>query len=126
MYQIAFPGQAIRYDFVSNNCQLPISKEIKLDYEGDCFWIPGIGDGFDETQLVEVRIIPTHGKLWAEYVFKCDDVKANQLDYSQALGIAPGLTNWLTCVSTLGIASSFLLASFIIDGHKVKSVNAKI
>jgi len=40
------------------------------------------------------------------------------LDYSQALGCDPGVNNLLTCVSTLG-------KSFIVDGHKVKGVNAK-
>ena len=34
----------------------------------------------------------------------------------EALGIDPGIDNWLTCVSTIG-------ESFIIDGRKVKSLN---
>ncbi|WP_051017270.1 IS200/IS605 family accessory protein TnpB-related protein [Dactylococcopsis salina] len=43
---------------------------------------------------------------------------ATDLDYSQALGCDPGVNNLLTCVSTLG-------RSFIVDGHKIKGVNAR-
>jgi IS605 OrfB family transposase len=38
------------------------------------------------------------------------------INSTEALGIDPGLDNWLTCVSTIG-------ESFIIDGRKVKSLN---
>lgn len=39
-----------------------------------------------------------------------------KLDHLYALGIDPGIDNWLTCVSTKG-------KSFIIDGRKLKSIN---
>jgi IS605 OrfB family transposase len=66
-----------------------------------------------------LRIVPQNNELYAEFVYEYgnDGPTCNlAFDHKQALGIDPGVGNWLTCVSTLG-------RSFIIDGHKVKSIN---
>lgn len=65
-----------------------------------------------------MRIVPQNGKLWAEYVYKTQSFKASSLDYSHAIGIDHGVTNWLTVVSTQG-------KSFIVNGRKVKSINQR-
>lgn len=133
LYQVAFPAQAIRYDDIAGICRLAISTENKPELVNKEILIPG-GYGFNAEQIAEVRIIPSLGKLWAEYVYKIEcggcfrkmrisnrtvEVKcAKGLDYSQALGIDSGVTNWLTCVSTRG-------KSFIICGRKVKSINQR-
>jgi len=50
-----------------------------------------------------------------EWVYETLEPKTT-INSTEALGIDPGIDNWLTCVSTLG-------ESFIIDGRKVKSLN---
>jgi IS605 OrfB family transposase len=50
-----------------------------------------------------------------EWVYERPEVTTT-VNSTEALGIDPGLDNWLTCVSTIG-------ESFIIDGRKVKSLN---
>ena len=46
-------------------------------------------------------------------VYKYQSVKTD-IDTSRALGIDPGLNNWLTCVSNLG-------TTLIVDGLRLKS-----
>jgi Probable transposase. len=50
-----------------------------------------------------------------EFVYKVESVKVD-LDVGRALGIDPGLNNWLTCVSNVG-------TSLIVDGLHLKSLN---
>jgi putative transposase len=78
-------------------------------------WINGCV-GIHPDQIAEVRILPRNGDLYAEYVYQYEAKYAVELDFEQALGIDPGVGNWLTCVSTQG-------ESFIVDGGKLKSVN---
>ncbi|WP_235620745.1 RNA-guided endonuclease TnpB family protein [Halothece sp. PCC 7418] len=96
-----------------------MSKMIKEHWlkEKEEFSIPSV-NYIGETNVAEIRILPQHGKLWAELLYKVEEKEAVGLDYSQALGCDPGVNNLLTCVSTLG-------KSFIVDGHKIKGVNAK-
>ncbi len=121
VYQVTFPNQAVGYDDVTGICRLAISSHNKRELVNKEILIPG-GYGFSTEQLAEVRIIPSNGQLWAEYVYKIPALKASSLasslDYSQALGIDPGVTNWLTCASTQG-------KSFIVCGKKIKSINQR-
>jgi len=48
-------------------------------------------------------------------VYKYQSVKTD-IDTSRALGIDPGLNNWLTCVSNVG-------TSLILDGLRLKSLH---
>lgn len=66
-----------------------------------------------------MRILPRNNEFYAEYVYKHGNNGATcylGLDPLHALGIDPGLNNWLTCLSTHG-------KSFIVDGRKLKSIN---
>ena len=117
LYQIAYPSQAVRYDAGYGVCRLAISKENKSRLLEDEIVIP-CGHGFTSENIAEVRIVPNNGKLWAEYVYKTEIKKANNLDYSQGIGIDSGVSNWLTIVSSQG-------KSFIICGKKIKSINQK-
>ena len=114
-----FPRQALRLNYENGSWLLPMSKIIKEHWvkEKEEFSIPSV-DYIGETNVAEIRILPQHGKLWAELVYKVEEKEAVGLDYSQALGCDPGVNNLLTCVSTLG-------KSFIVDGHQIKGVNAK-
>lgn len=117
LYQVTFTAQNSDYDDVAGSCRLSISRENKNELLLKEIIIPS-GSQFKSEQLSEVRIVPSNGQLWAEYVYKVESVKANGLDYSQAIGIDPGVTNWLSVLSTKG-------RSFIICGRKIKSINQR-
>ena len=102
VYQVAFTNQNLTYDDVEGFCRLSISRIGKPELLNPEIIIPS-GTDFKSEQLAEVRIIPRHRKLWAEYVYKVEPQVAQDLDYSQALGIDPGVSNWLTAISTQGI-----------------------
>ena len=115
-----FPSDGLRFNHEEGSWFLPMSRVIKQYWEKgkeEEFSIPSVSY-IGETNISEIRILPQHGKLWAELVYKVEEKVATDLDYSQALGCDPGVNNLLTCVSTLG-------KSFIIDGHKIKGNNAK-
>ena len=119
---LAFPAQAVKLDRHTGQCRLPVSKENAPSYaehlSKDRLWIAGC-TGIRPEQLAEVRILPRNGALYAEYVYKHGNdgpTCSLDLDPAQALGIDPGVTNWLTCVSSQG-------KSFILDGCKLKSIN---
>ena len=117
LYQVAFPAQAVTYDDITGKCRLATAKENKLELIDSVLTIPG-GVNFKSEQLSEVRIVPSNKKLWAEYVYQTDSKKAVGLDYSQGLGLDPGVSNWLGATSSMG-------KSFIICGRKIKSVNQR-
>ncbi|MGK7914288.1 MAG: RNA-guided endonuclease InsQ/TnpB family protein [Prochloraceae cyanobacterium] len=117
VYQVAFTSQNITYDDVEGYCRLSISRVNKPELINPEIIIPS-GTGFKTEQLAEVRIVPLLGKLWAEYIYKVKPQQAVGLDYSQGIGIDPGVSNWLTAVSSQG-------KSFIICGKKIKSINQR-
>ena len=117
VYQVAFTSQNITYDDVEGYCRLSISRINKPELINPEIIIPS-GTGFKTEQLSEVRIVPSHSKLWAEYVYKVKPQQAVGLDYSQGIGIDPGVSNWLTAVSSQG-------KSFIVCGKKIKSINQR-
>ena len=117
MYQVAFTAQNTTYNDVSSSCRLSISRENKSELITLELVVPG-GAILKSEQLSEVRIVPANGQLWAEYVYRVESVKAVGLDYSQAIGIDPGVTNWLSVLSTKG-------KSFIVCGRKIKSINQR-
>lgn len=119
---ISYPAQALRFDIETGECLIPISRELNSDVKHSL----GVNElringayGIKSEQIVEVRIIPRNQELYVEYVYCYGNQGAScrlGLDPQHALSLDPGLDNWLTCVSTRG-------KSFIIDGHKLKSIN---
>lgn len=119
---LCYPAQSVQFDIETGRCRLPVSHEL-----GDAVkellgvkevWLNGC-TGIKSEQVVEVRILPKNQELYAEYVYKYGNNGATchlGLDPNHALGIDPGIDNWLTCVSTKG-------KSFIVDGRKLKSIN---
>ena len=69
----------------------------------------------DFTNLRELRILPRNKCFYLEFVYH-KKTERPSLNPNNVLGIDPGLTNWLTCVSNLG-------TSFIVDGKHLKSMN---
>ncbi len=117
LYQVAFTSQNIRYEAFCGCCYLPIANSQRKELETPSIVIPS-GVKFQSEDIAEVRIVPSHGKLWAEYVYKTQPLLASNLDYSQGLGIDHGVSNWLSCTSTKG-------NSFIVNGRKIKSINQR-
>ena len=117
MYQVAFTAQNSSYDDVAGSCRLSISRENKNELLLKEIIIPS-GSQFKSKQLSEVRIVPRNGHLWVEYVYQVQPQKAIGLDYSHAISIDPGVTNWLSVLSTKG-------KSFIVCGRKIKSINQR-
>lgn len=119
---ISFPGQALQFDMETGECRIPISLENKA-FVKDEFGVKELkingAIGIKAEQIVEVRILPRNNEFYAEYVYAHGNAGPScslNLGNQSALGIDPGLSNWLTCVSTEG-------KSFIIDGFKIKSIN---
>ncbi len=117
LYQVAFTSQNIRYEALCGCCYLPIANSQRKELETPSIVIPS-GVNFQPEDIAEVRIVPRNGKLWAEYVYKTQLAKAENLDYSLALGIDHGVNNLLSCVSTKG-------KSFIVNGKNLKSMNQR-
>lgn len=116
MAVVSFPVQAVQFDLETGECRLPLGNAMKAESGIDAIWIKGAW-GIKVEQISEVRILPRNGEFYAEYVYKATSKQAfHSLDPTLALGIDPGRDNWLTCVSSLG-------KSFIVDGHKIKSIN---
>jgi putative transposase len=119
---LSYPAQAVGFDIESGDCRLPVSLEVGADIKALMgfkeVWINGCV-GINPNQVCEVRILPINDGFYAEYVYEYGNggpTCSLELDHNHALGIDPGLSNWLTCVSTQG-------QSFIIDGGKIKSQN---
>ncbi len=117
VYQVSFTNQNITYDDIEGYCGLSISRINKPELVNPEIIIPS-GTGFTSDRLSEVRIVPANGKLWAEYVYQVESKQAIGLDYSQGIGIDPGVTNWVTAVTSKG-------KSFIVCGRKIKSINQR-
>lgn len=112
MAVVSYPKQHLK--FINGSIRIPLGQTVKRWFGIDSFFLP-MPANIDFQKIKEVRILPRNKHLYIEFVYP-HLIQTNQLDINQALGIDPGLNNWLTCVSTLG-------QSFIIDGLHLKSMN---
>ncbi|HBL12432.1 MAG TPA: transposase [Cyanobacteria bacterium UBA11162] len=109
---VTYPKQALR--LIDGNIRIPLGSKVKTWFGIDSFTIP-MPSNLDFKTIRELRILPRNRCFYAEFVYKLTAVETD-LNPDKALGIDPGMDNWLTCVSTIG-------TSFIIDGKHVKSIN---
>lgn len=114
LFAVTYPAAACTFYLDRNEVRIPLGKGIKDDDSLTELFIP-CPKGVRIEQIKEVQILPRNGRFYAVYLYKTQSFNAD-VDLTKALGIDPGLSNWLTCVSTEG-------KSFIIDGRKVKSLN---
>ena len=111
MSGFTYPAQHLRLNetIETGLIRLPLGAEIiKLEGVKEIY-IPAPKNIHPE-RIKEVRIFPRNRCFYVEWVYQKEDPKT-KLDPKKALGIDPGVKNWLTCVSNLG-------DSFIIDGKK--------
>lgn len=109
---VSYPQQALKLK--DGQIRVPLGNTCKRWFGIDSFYI-SIPTNINFTDIKELRILPRNKCFYIEYVYKKEIAKA-KLNEDNVLGIDPGLTNWLTCVTNVG-------TSFIIDGKQVKSMN---
>lgn len=112
LYTVSYPLQALKCE--EGNIRIPLGKKVKAWFGIDSFPLK-LPSNLRFEQIRELRILPRNRCFYAEFVYKVNNIHVN-LDPQNALGIDPGLGNWLTCVSNVG-------TSFIIDGKHLKSLN---
>jgi IS605 OrfB family transposase len=107
-----YPKQALK--FKEGKVRVPLGKTVKAWFGLSEFFV-SFPPNLDWKTIKELRILPRNQEFYIEWVYQVPEVKTI-INSQEALGIDPGIDNWLTCVSTIG-------ESFIIDGKKVKSLN---
>jgi putative transposase len=109
---VTYPGQAVKLKV--QGLRFPLGSKVKAWFGIDSFYLP-LPSNLEYGAIREYRILPRSGEFYLELVYKIESVQAD-VDISRALGIDPGLNNWLTCVSNVG-------TSLIVDGLHLKSLN---
>ncbi len=109
---VSYPKQALK--LIGNNIRIPLGSKVKAWFGMDSFTL-ALPSNLEFKDIRELRLLPRNQCFYAEFVYKLERVEAH-LNPDNALGIDPGMDNWLTCVSATG-------TSFIIDGKHVKSLN---
>ena len=116
---ITYPAQHLRLNeaIETGLIRLPLGMSFK-QWEGiDAIYIPAPMNIHPE-KIREIRIFPRNHTFYVEYIYRSEREPVT-LNFDNALGIDPGVKNWLTCVSTLG-------DSFIIDGKQANFWNNKV
>jgi putative transposase len=114
MHLIAYPKQALGKKLVEGQVVIPLGQKVQAWFGLKNFKL-AVPSNLEYSDIRELRILPRNGCFYAEFVYQVSAVDV-ALDLGKALGIDPGLNNWLTCISNVG-------TSLIIDGRKLKSAN---
>ncbi|EGJ30583.1 MULTISPECIES: RNA-guided endonuclease TnpB family protein [Moorena] len=112
MAVVSYPARWVKLK--DGQLKFSLGNQVKAWFGIDHFLLP-MPSNLDFKSINEFRFVPRNGCFYLEFVYKQSDIEPVQTS-GNALGIDPGLNNWLTCVSTTG-------KSFIIDGRKIKSQN---
>lgn len=94
---------------------VPMSNEFKREYGGINIRFP---KNLDPKKIVEIRILPKYEAHYfeIEYVYELKILEEVKFNKQEALTIDFGVTNFASCLDTLGNA-------FIVDGKRAKSIN---
>jgi putative transposase len=114
LHLIAYPKQALGKKLIDGHIVVPLGQKVQAWFGLKNFKLP-MPSNLEYSEIREVRILPRNECFYAEFVYKVPALDV-ALDPSLALGIDPGLNNWLTCVSNAG-------TSLIVDGLHLKSLN---
>lgn len=112
LFTVTYPKRWLK--LVDNQIRFPLGTQVNAWFGLSEFFLP-IPSNLDWKAIREIRILPRNGAFYAEFVYPMQ-AASYELDPSKALGLDPGLNNWLTCVSNTG-------SSFIVDGKELKSLN---
>ncbi|MBE9227844.1 transposase [Phormidium sp. LEGE 05292] len=109
---VSYPSQALQLE--NSWIRIPLGRQVKAWFGIDSFPLK-LPANLQFEAIRELRILPRNRCFYAEFVYEVESINTG-LNQQNALGIDPGMDNWLTCVSNLG-------TSFIIDGKHLKSLN---
>jgi lycopene cyclase CruP len=112
MNLVTFPSADVKLK--DAGLRFPLGSKVKSWFGLDSFYLP-MPSNLEYKSIREYRILPRNGAFYLELVYKVQAIQAD-VDVSRALGIDPGLNNWLTCISNIG-------TSFIVDGLHLKALN---
>lgn len=112
LFTVTYPKRWLKLN--DGMIRFPLGNQVKAWFGISEFFLP-MPSNLDWQNVREIRILPRNGAFYAEFVYPTQ-TEADQLDSTKALGLDPGLNNWLTCVSTEG-------DSFIVDGKELKALN---
>jgi len=112
LFTVTYPKRWLKLS--DGMIRFPLGNQVKAWFGISEFFLP-MPSNLDWKAIREIRILPKNGAFYAEFVYPMQ-AKYYQLDPTKALGLDPGLNNWLTCVSTTG-------DSLIVDGKKLKALN---
>lgn len=112
LFTVTYPKRWLKLN--DGMIRFPLGNQLKAWFGISEFFLP-MPSNLDWQNVREIRILPRNGAFYAEFVYPTQ-TEADQLDSTKALGLDPGLNNWLTCVSTEG-------DSFIVDGKELKALN---
>lgn len=115
LYQVVFTGQSLTVK--DGLIRIPLGKGYNKEYGQDCFYVP-LPERLKDTQIRELRFIPTNGQWVVEYVHESMETTALScpLHPERVLALDPGVNNLLTGVTNTGRA-------FIMDGRLIKAEN---
>lgn len=109
---VSYPAQAVKLK--DGMLRFPLGTQVKAWFGLDAFYLP-MPSNLDYKSIRELRILPRNRCFYVEFVYKKEQ-ENSVLNPDFALGIDPGLNNWLTCISNVS-------TSFIVDGKHLKSLN---
>ncbi len=109
---VSYPSQALKLK--NGQIRVPLGNTCKRWFGLDSFYIP-MPSNLNFAGIKELRLLPRNKCFYFEFIYK-KEIDKLELNQDNVLGIDPGLTNWLTCVSNVG-------TSFIVDGQQIKSMN---
>lgn len=112
LFTVTYPKKWLKLKDGMIRC--PLGMQVKAWFGISDFYLP-MPANLQWDDIKEIRILPRNGVFYAEFVYLMP-LEHPILDSTNALGIDPGLNNWLTCVSTTG-------DSFIVDGKELKALN---
>jgi putative transposase len=112
LFTVTYPKKWLK--LIDDRIRFPLGNQVKAWFGISDFFLP-LPTNLKWEDIKEIRVLPRNGCFYAEFVYS-QQIESKQLDPTKALGIDPGLNNWLTCVSNTG-------DSFIVDGKHLKSIN---
>ena len=119
LYKVSFPavgGGKVSYNPVTGLIRFPLGRSIKCWFSLKEFYIPK-PENIDWNLVKEITILPRNNEFYLDVSMLDTRTIQPGLDKNMALGIDPGLNNWLACVDNLG-------NSFLVDGFHVKSMTS--
>jgi transposase len=91
---VSYPKQALK--LIGNNIRIPLGSKVKAWFGMDSFTL-ALPSNLEFKDIRELRLLPRNQCFYAEFVYKLETVEAH-LNPDNALGIDPGMDNWLTIV----------------------------